>query len=117
MYCPECKSEYRSGFTVCSDCQVPLVETLPDDEHEEDYRFERVLSTFNSGDIAFIKSLLDGAGINFFFEGENFNLSRPATQPAVLMVQDDQVESVLELLKDVDLNYMLFDRGESDEEE
>jgi hypothetical protein len=28
MFCPVCKSEYRPGFTECSDCGVPLVETL-----------------------------------------------------------------------------------------
>jgi hypothetical protein len=26
MICPQCKAEYRSGFTVCADCEVPLVE-------------------------------------------------------------------------------------------
>ena len=26
MICPQCKAEYRSGFTVCKDCEVPLVE-------------------------------------------------------------------------------------------
>lgn len=29
MYCPECKAEYRPGFTTCSDCQVALVISLP----------------------------------------------------------------------------------------
>jgi len=24
MYCPSCGAEYRAGFTICSDCQVPL---------------------------------------------------------------------------------------------
>jgi hypothetical protein len=29
MYCPQCGSEYREGFTTCADCQIPLVERLP----------------------------------------------------------------------------------------
>jgi hypothetical protein len=29
MICPNCKSEYRPGFTSCSDCHVELVEKLP----------------------------------------------------------------------------------------
>jgi hypothetical protein len=29
MYCPNCKSEYRPGFTRCSDCQLDLVWELP----------------------------------------------------------------------------------------
>jgi hypothetical protein len=28
MICPQCKAEYRRGFTVCADCDVPLVESL-----------------------------------------------------------------------------------------
>jgi hypothetical protein len=30
MFCPECKAEYRFGFTRCSDCDVDLVEQLPE---------------------------------------------------------------------------------------
>jgi hypothetical protein len=30
MFCPECKAEYRLGFTFCSDCQTDLVESLPE---------------------------------------------------------------------------------------
>jgi hypothetical protein len=28
MFCPECRAEFRPGFTRCSDCNVPLVERL-----------------------------------------------------------------------------------------
>jgi hypothetical protein len=28
MYCPQCKSEYRPGFTHCADCDVDLVQEL-----------------------------------------------------------------------------------------
>jgi hypothetical protein len=29
MFCPKCRSEYREGFTTCSDCGIPLVHELP----------------------------------------------------------------------------------------
>lgn len=31
MYCPECRAEYRPGFIHCSDCDVDLVEELPEE--------------------------------------------------------------------------------------
>jgi hypothetical protein len=30
MFCPECKAEYRQGFTRCADCGVDLVYALPE---------------------------------------------------------------------------------------
>jgi hypothetical protein len=30
MFCPECKAEYRPGFTRCADCRVDLVANLPE---------------------------------------------------------------------------------------
>jgi hypothetical protein len=29
MFCPQCKSEFRQGFSRCSDCDVDLVAELP----------------------------------------------------------------------------------------
>lgn len=31
-FCPKCRAEYREGFTVCSACDEPLVDTLPAEE-------------------------------------------------------------------------------------
>jgi hypothetical protein len=28
IFCPQCRGEYREGFEVCSDCNVPLVRRL-----------------------------------------------------------------------------------------
>ena len=35
MFCPNCKVEYRSGFTKCSDCGADLVEHLSGDNLDE----------------------------------------------------------------------------------
>ena len=32
MFCPECRVEYRPGFTRCSDCDVELVHEIPDQD-------------------------------------------------------------------------------------
>lgn len=31
-WCLKCKAEYREGFTECSTCHVPLVDTLPEEK-------------------------------------------------------------------------------------
>jgi hypothetical protein len=33
MYCPQCKAEYRQGFTRCADCDVELVHEPPPARH------------------------------------------------------------------------------------
>lgn len=33
-WCPKCKTEFREGVTVCSDCQAELVEELPVEDEE-----------------------------------------------------------------------------------
>ena len=36
MYCPKCATEYREGFTWCSDCEVQLVAQRPIAVHSMD---------------------------------------------------------------------------------
>ncbi len=36
MFCPNCRSEYRSGFTRCADCGADLVEHLSQDYSVDD---------------------------------------------------------------------------------
>lgn len=30
-FCPKCRTQYREGFSLCSDCKIPLVDELTDD--------------------------------------------------------------------------------------
>lgn len=64
-WCPNCKTEYKEGITVCSDCNATLVASL-----------DEVMDTpiINSGDpelIAKIKDYLEFNGINSDFNEDN----------------------------------------------
>lgn len=62
-WCPKCKNEYREGFTVCSECNVELVDDLEAVEAEEK---ELVFSTEHKERIdAFIK-YLEYSGIHSY---------------------------------------------------
>jgi hypothetical protein len=106
MFCPKCRAEYREGFTVCADCEIDLVDVLPEVEKPEFIDFKEVLTTYNPRDVAFIKSLLESEGIQYFFKGENFMYVRPLADPVRLMIRADQVEEAVELLKNVQLSFM-----------
>ena len=106
MYCPKCRTEYVEGTSVCADCGVPLVAELNEtDQSSELIDFEEILATFNAGDIALIKSILDGEGITYYFSGEESNYMLPLTQPPKLMVGKDQAEQAREVLKDLLLEH------------
>lgn len=104
MFCLKCKSEYNEGIKRCESCNVDLVEKLIEKEHPN-HTFVEILSTFNPSDIALIKSILENEGINYYIDGDHFFAYRPCAIAARLMVQDDQVEIVLELIKDLKLQY------------
>ena len=74
MYCPQCRCQYRDGFTECSDCHVPLLAGTPPQEPVD--RFDPtldlvvVLETNDRIQLAFAKGLLEEAGIPFFILGQ-----------------------------------------------
>lgn len=117
MFCPQCRTEYREGFTVCADCQVDLVaELAPEPEFVE---YEEILATYNPADIAVIKSLLESEGITYYFKGDHLTL-RPIGDSARLMVSRPEAETARELLSDLDLSFTetsSFKEGDEDGEE
>lgn len=94
----------KEGILVCSDCPVELVEELPEAPKPEFVEHIEVLSTFNPGDIAFSKSVLESEGIDHFFKGGNFVHVYQPIEPAKLMIRADQAGRAVDLLKDAGLS-------------
>ena len=72
MYCPECRTEYREGFTECSDCRVPLLPGSAPAEADVEAPFNPdmdlvvVLETNEPFEVALAKGMLEEAGIPYF---------------------------------------------------
>ena len=71
MFCPECRVEYREGFTECSDCLAALVRDLrPEPEPDPEVQYATVVETGNPAVLAVAKSVLGSAGIDHLAAGE-----------------------------------------------
>jgi hypothetical protein len=103
MFCPKCKTEYRDGFYKCADCGADLVaERSPEPIKKVSYvDLVEVYSTYQQSDIAFIKSVLDGEEITYYFEGENSNLIVGGGAYARLLVKSDDVPRAREILQEL----------------
>ena len=98
MYCPNCRSEYRPGFTRCKDCDVALVEELPLEEKPEFVDLVEVLSSADPGEISLVKSILEAEEIPYLAQGENFATAR--NLPVRFLVPRDYLEDAQEVLTD-----------------
>jgi hypothetical protein len=71
LFCPNCKLEYRAGFTRCSDCDVDLIDALPKaaDGQEVGVHDLRTPVVLRRGvsvpDAAVIRDALNASGIRF----------------------------------------------------
>jgi len=106
MFCPECGYEYVEGITECTDCKVPLVEKRPRQIRRNPKEFREVLSTYNQGDIALIKSILDNEKVEYFWLGENFSQIGQLIQPANLVVRKEHAERVRDILKEMNVTFL-----------
>ena len=79
-------------FYICADCDLDLVDELSPLPEPEFVDYKEVLGTYNPADIAFLKSVLESEGIQYFFKGEHFMYVRPLADPVRLMVRTDQVQ-------------------------
>ena len=103
MFCPKCKSVYREGFYKCADCGADLVTEQPPELVEEISYVDlvEVYSTYQQSDIAFIKSVFDGEGITYFFEGESSIMLVAGGAYARLLVKAEEVQRAREILQEL----------------
>jgi hypothetical protein len=108
MYCPECRSEYREGFTTCADCEVALIPELAPEDHVGE-PLVTVLEVGDPGLLALAYSLLNDAGIPYFQQGEGLQdlFGRiggfsTVAGPVLIQVPESRAKEAQELLADLE---------------
>src|SRR5215813_4644424 len=105
MFCPQCKAEYRAGFTKCSDCDVELVEQLPvyaEPISETEHPQLVVVRTYPSHvEADLVRTALEAAGIESMFGSDDQGGQSPGlavTRGIALLVRSEDVEDADEIL-------------------
>ena len=106
MFCPQCKAEYRAGFTRCSDCDVELVKQLPVDPppvSETDHPQLVVVRTYPSHvDADLARTALEAAGIDSMVESDDQGGQSPGlafTRGIALLVKSEDLDAADEILE------------------
>lgn len=106
MICPNCKAEYREGFTICSDCQVALVDeiNIEDDKPQYEYRkLVEVYSTWRLGEASFLQSLLESNNIECFIHNKHYpsmNFLISTAIPIKIMVPIEKTEEAKDIINE-----------------
>jgi elongation factor P--beta-lysine ligase len=105
-FCPECKVEYRSGSTTCTDCKVDLVEAWPAPSPEEVreknlYKLDELaeLADFSHfSEAEMIRELLAANQIESTIRGESDQIyAGSPTRPVTLLVEKHNLDSAREI--------------------
>jgi hypothetical protein len=99
MFCPNCRTEYIEGITVCADCGAELVASLTPESHESE--LVAVLETRDLAIVALAKSILDEAGIEYVAKGE-LPMEQLAVGPMEIQVDKNDAEQARNLLADLE---------------
>jgi hypothetical protein len=82
MFCPSCKCEYVRGITLCAECGVALVDSLPSEEDaERGAELVGIWAGGDSGELETVKDALDRAGITSIDREAAGYLFFPSMQP------------------------------------
>ena len=124
MFCPKCGTKYGENVILCSTCNLPLVNELPDQTEPEFMKFVTVYETGDPAFIAFAKSILQSEGLKYYIKGEGlqdlfaggrlgtgFN---PVIGTVKIQVDENDVEKAKELLKQIEKGEFELLEGDAD---
>ncbi len=117
MFCPQCKSEYKEGYTLCAECNVSLVSDLeerPEPASSLELGSGDLVSVLTTLDTAFVSDvviLLEEQGIPYMLQsGTAFGVADglvgtagPLTWQAILWIPSafrDPAESILKQVRE-----------------
>ncbi len=105
--CPNCSTEIKlsskemsTGKIHCPNCEAFIDLTTDPPKVLKPENYVQILSSLNQVDVSLVRSILDGADIDYYVNGENFLSVDPLIQPAKFFILESQLEEVKELLKD-----------------
>ena len=102
MFCPQCRSEYREGFTRCADCDVELVPALPTGDAHEALNLVKVYESGDASVIPLIESLLQSAEIECVVTNKRRQyVTRSQLGFAEFWVREDDAEEARAVLADL----------------
>lgn len=107
-YCPSCESEFRAGFTECNTCHVPLVASLAPEtngageayfeEDDSDSELQLLLTLRSNSQTAFVRRLLDDAGVPSVLHGGHGDEVRSG-EAYRIYVDEDYFEAAQETIE------------------
>ena len=102
-FCPNCEAEYKTGITVCPDCDIELVaELTPENKVHDTSDGEPVqLQSFKTGaEAEMVRELLERNGIRSFVQGGDFAIIPSSfSQEVVVMVDERDLDQAVEIYK------------------
>ncbi|MCX7918387.1 MAG: hypothetical protein N3A72_02025 [bacterium] len=123
MFCPKCQAEYEVGITECSDCQIPLMERLPEEKDKPvpEAELVSVIQIMDESEAVFYCELLKQSGITATFRSfiipgyDGITESTPYKGEVLVLEEDaDQAEQIIaDYLKTLD-NFELEEEPEEE---
>jgi len=105
MFCPECKSEYREGFSRCAKCDIDLISELPPEtsvEYSVEYIDLVTIETYSTRyEAELANGLLEESGIDATVSGDDYGGIHPGlsySRGVRLLVKKEDVENAKKII-------------------